>query len=130
MVLPWLRSLGQLLVALALEGFVADRQHLVDQEHVGVDVDGHRERQPDVHAGRVVLHRLVDEGPDTGEVDDLVEASPELLLGKPEDGPVEEDVLPARSAPGWKPAPSSSSADTLPLTVTVPCWDGGSWSCT
>ena len=87
--------LGELLVALALEGLIADRQHLVDQQDVGVDIDGDREPEPDVHARRVVLHRLVDEGADAGEVDDLVEAAPELLLGEPEDGPVEEDVFPA-----------------------------------
>ena len=83
------------LQALALEGLVADREHLVDEQDVGVDVDGHGEGQPDVHAGRVELHRRVDELLDAGEVDDLVEG----LLGRAarhaQDGGVEEDVLPA-----------------------------------
>ena len=66
--------LGELLVALALESLVADREHLVDEQDVGVDVDGDREPEPDVHARGVVLDRLVDERLDPGEVDDLVEA--------------------------------------------------------
>ena len=59
--------------ALALERLVADREHLVDEEDVGVDVDGDREPEPHVHARRVVLHLLVDELLELGEVDDLVE---------------------------------------------------------
>ena len=41
---------------------------------VGVDVDGHGEAEPHVHARRVVLHLLVDELLELGEGDDLVEA--------------------------------------------------------
>ena len=36
--------------ALLLEDLVADGEHLVDQQDVGVDVDGHGEAQPHVHA--------------------------------------------------------------------------------
>jgi hypothetical protein len=43
------------------EALVADRQHLVDQQHVGIDVDGHGEAEAHVHAGRVGLDRRVDE---------------------------------------------------------------------
>ncbi len=88
-------QVGEALLALALEGRVADRQHLVDQQDVGVDVDGHREAQPHVHAGGVVLHRLVDELLDPAEVDDLVEAPVELATGQAQDRAVEVDVLPA-----------------------------------
>ena len=47
--------------ALGLELLVADGQDLVDDEHVGVDVDGDREAEPDVHARGVELHLGVDE---------------------------------------------------------------------
>ena len=47
--------------ALALERLVADRQHLVDEQDVGLDVDGDREAEPGVHARRVVLDLVVDE---------------------------------------------------------------------
>ena len=39
-----------LVEALLLEGLVTDREHLVDEQDLGVDVDGDGEGQPDVHA--------------------------------------------------------------------------------
>ena len=56
--------------ALALERLVADGQHLVDEQDVGVDVHGDGEGEPHVHARRVELHLGVDELADAGEVDD------------------------------------------------------------
>ena len=67
-------ELGELVQALVREALVADREHLVDQQHVGIDVDRDGESQPHVHAGRVGLDRRVDELLHLGEVDDLVEA--------------------------------------------------------
>ena len=77
------------------EALVADRQHLVDQQHFGIDVDGHREPEPHVHARRVGLHRRVDEVLQLGELDDLVEAALDLPLGEAEHDAVDEDVLAA-----------------------------------
>ena len=57
-----------------MNAFVADGEHLVDEQHVGIDVNRHREAEPHVHAGRVGLHRRVDEVLQLGELDDLVEA--------------------------------------------------------
>ena len=85
----------ELLQAPPLELGVADGEHLVDEQDVGVHVDRHGEAEPYVHARRVVLHRRVDEVLEPGEVDDLVEALVELLLGHAEDRAVEEDVLPS-----------------------------------
>ena len=59
--------------ALRLEQLVADGEHLVDEQHVGVEVDGDGEPEAHVHARRVVLDRLVDELGELGEVDDVVE---------------------------------------------------------
>ena len=67
-------ELGELVEALVRERLVADGQHLVDQQHVGIDVDGHGEAEAHVHARRVGLHRRVDEVLQLGELDDLVEA--------------------------------------------------------
>ena len=50
-----------------------DGEHLVHDEDVGLEVRGHGEREPHVHAARVVLHRRVEELLDLGELDDLVE---------------------------------------------------------
>ena len=41
----------------ALERLVTDGEHLVDQEHLRVDVHGAREPQPNEHPGGVELHR-------------------------------------------------------------------------
>ena len=87
-------ELVDLLGAAALEALVADRQHLVDQQHVGFDVRRDGEAEPDEHARRVVLDRRVDELGEAGELDDVVEAGGDLLLRQSEDRTVEEDVLP------------------------------------
>ena len=59
--------------ALLLKRDVADREHLVDEQDLRLEVRRHRERQPHLHAARVVLDRRVDEPLDFGEGDDLVE---------------------------------------------------------
>jgi hypothetical protein len=51
----------ELVEALLLEGGVADGEDLVDEQDVGVDLDHHREGEPDEHARRVVLELEVDE---------------------------------------------------------------------
>ena len=72
-------QLGEALQAFALEGLVADGEDLVHEQYVGLDVDRHREPEAHVHARGVVLHRLVDELADAGEVDDVVEAGQRAL---------------------------------------------------
>ena len=79
--------------ALALETLVADRQHLVDEQHVGLNVGGHGESEAHEHARRVVLDRCVDELFESGEVDDVVEPSLDVLLRESENGAVQKHVL-------------------------------------
>ena len=79
--------------ALLLEGGVADRQHLVDEQDVGIDLDRHRERQPDVHAGRVVLELEVLELLELGELDHALETPPRLLGREAEHDPVHHHVV-------------------------------------
>ena len=79
--------------ALALEGFVAHRQHLVDQQDVGVDVDRHREAEANVHARRVVAHLHVDELLELCECDDLVEHVVGLAFRQSQDRRIHVDVL-------------------------------------
>ena len=82
--------------ALPLELGVADRQHLVDEQDLRLEVGGDREGEPHVHPARVALDRRVDELLDLGELDDLVEPRRDLASAHAEDRAVEEDVL----APG------------------------------
>ena len=86
-------ELAHPLEALALEGLVADREHLVDQQQFGLDVDRDREPEPHVHARRVVLHLRVDELPELGEGDDVVEPALEVASRHAEDRAVEIHVL-------------------------------------
>ena len=55
--------------ALLLEGGVADREHLVDQQDVGVDLEHQREGEPDQHPRGVVLQLQVGEFLEFGELD-------------------------------------------------------------
>ncbi len=88
-------QVGEALVAPTLELLVADRQHLVDEQDVRVDVDRDREPEAHVHARRVVLHRRVDEPLEAGELDDVVEPAVDLALAQPQDRSVQVDVLAA-----------------------------------
>src|SRR5262245_22715266 len=81
--------------ALLLEARVAHRQHLVDDEHVGLQVSGHGESQPQAHARRIALDRSVDELLHAREGDDRVEALLDLALLHSQDGAVQVDVLAA-----------------------------------
>ena len=89
-------ELRELVEALVREALVADGEHFVHQQHVGIDVNRHREAEAHVHAGRIGLHRRVDEVLELGELDDLVEAAGDLALGEAEHDAVDEHVL----APG------------------------------
>ena len=65
--------LEDLAEALALELLVSDREHLVEQEHVDVEVRGDGEAEPHVHARRVRAHGDVDEPLELRERDDLLQ---------------------------------------------------------
>ncbi len=88
-------EVGELVQALVGEALVTDRQHLVDEQHLGIDVNRHGESQPHVHAGRVRLDRLVDEVRKFGKFDDFVEAAFDVPLRQAEHDAVDEDVLAA-----------------------------------
>ena len=78
------------------EGLVAHGEHLVDQQHVGIGVDRHREAEAHVHPRGVVLDRLLHEVAEAGELHDVRVAALDLLAGEAEHGAVDEDVLPPR----------------------------------
>ena len=83
----------ELAIALVLEGGVSDRQHLVDQQHLGVDLDHDGERQPHVHAGRVVLELHVLELAQLGEVDHRVHPPACLVRAEAEQDRVQHNVV-------------------------------------
>ena len=81
--------------ALALEVLVADREDLVEEQHVGLQERGDREPEPHRHPARVRADRPVDRVLDLGERDDLVEALADLGAAQALDRPVQVDVLAA-----------------------------------
>ncbi len=75
---------------------IAHGQRLVDDEDLGVHVDGRGEGQPHVHAARIFLDRAGDEVADLGEGLDGRHGALDLGAGEPHNFAVEKDVL----APG------------------------------
>jgi hypothetical protein len=69
----------ELVEALLLERGVADREHLVDEEDLGIDLDSSSERETDVHTGGVVLELEIDELLELGEREDVIEPTGGLL---------------------------------------------------
>ena len=82
--------------ALALKRFVADCEHLVEEQDVGVEKCRDREPEAHVHPGRVRSYRPVDGVLQLGERDDLVEPLPDLGSAQALHRAVEEHVLAPR----------------------------------
>ena len=101
---------------------VADRQHFVHEQNFAVEVRGHREREAQVHAARVVLHRRVDEGRDLGELDDLVELAPDFRTAHAQDGAVQEDVLAAGELGVKAGADLEQAGDAAAAARSGPRW--------
>src|SRR2546429_527346 len=79
--------------AAALELCVTDRQHLVHQHDLGLEVRSDGEREPHLHSARVPLHRRVDELLDTRELYDVGELARDLATLQAEDRAIQVDVL-------------------------------------
>ena len=78
------------------ESFIADRQHLVDEKHVGVARRRDGEAQPHGHARRVRLDGRVEELLDARKAHDLIEARGDLLARQSQQQPRDLDVLAPR----------------------------------
>ena len=89
-------KLRELVEALVRERLVADGEHFVHEQHVGIHVNRDREAETHIHAGGVGLHRRVDELAQLGEVHDVVEPILDLALRQAEHDAVDEDVLAPR----------------------------------
>ena len=116
---PRSASCGDALQAALLERDVADGQDLVRQQDVGLHVDRDRERQPQVHAARILAQRVVDEVVQLGELDDLGMRSSASRREMPCIAAFIR-MLSCAEKSGLKPAPSSSSDTTRPKPMTRP----------
>ena len=80
--------------AAILKLLIPDRENLVDDQDLGLQEGGHRERKLHIHAARVALHRGIDEILHTGEGDDLVELGRDFSPGHAEDGAIHVNIIP------------------------------------
>ena len=110
----------ELLVALLLERGVADGEHLVDQQHVGLDLDRGREREPDVHARGVVLELEVLELLELGELEDRADSAAAASLRERPSIVALTITLSRAASSGLKPTPSSMNVPSRPRTSTLP----------
>src|SRR5215831_19098556 len=81
--------------ALPLEGHVADGQHFVQEQDLGLQMGRDRKPQADVHSGGIPLDRYVDELPNLRELDDTFELTPDLAPWHAQDRSTQVNVLPA-----------------------------------
>src|SRR5689334_16680426 len=93
---PVALQLGEALEGAMRERLVADGQHLVHEQDVGIRMRRDRKPEPYRHPGRVGLHGLVEEVLDPREADDLREPARDLPLREAEQQSRDLDVLAAR----------------------------------
>ena len=86
-------ELADLCEALVLEVLVANGEHLVDEQHVGVEMHRDAEPKAHVHAARVRLHRGVEEPADVGELLDRRHDPVHLLAREPQERSIQIRVL-------------------------------------
>src|SRR5580765_4578699 len=86
---------GELIETFVRERFVPDGKHFVHEQNIWVDIDRDRKSETHVHAGRVGLHRRVDEFIELCKPDDLVEAAGDFAAAETEHQSIDVYVLAA-----------------------------------
>ena len=89
------RHLLHLPKTLPLKFRIPHRQHLINHQYLRLQVGGHGEAEPYLHAGGVELHRGVNIFLHAGEVHDFIEFAVYFPAGHAEDGTVHVDIVPA-----------------------------------
>src|SRR5262249_22016919 len=74
---------------------VADREDLIDDQNLRIEVSGASKRQPHVHAARIMFYCGVEVSLSLGERNDLIELASGLASMHPKDRAVEENVFAA-----------------------------------
>ena len=105
--------------ALPLEVLVADRQDLVDEEHLVVHVGRDREPEAELHARAVGAHGVVDEALQFGELHHLRDELLDDLFGHAQHRAGEANVLPSREL-GVEPEPEVQEARHRAVDVDPP----------
>src|SRR5256885_14751354 len=79
------RQLAHTIKRSLLKSMIADGEHLVDDEHVGVHVRSYCEAQSCAHPARITLHWRVDEFLELREGNDVIEPSVDVGARHPHD---------------------------------------------
>ena len=82
--------------ALALEGFVAHSQNLINKEDIRAGVHSDRESQTQEHTRGVELHLSIDKLLNFRKSDNIVKSIFDLLFTHAQNRAVQEDIFPAR----------------------------------
>lgn len=67
---------------------VANRQHLVHQKNLGVEMRGHREGQTHMHTARIAFHRGIQKFLDLSKDNNLIEFPTNFCAAHPGNGAV------------------------------------------
>ena len=78
--LPLLLEFFELPITLCLEENISDRQCLIDNQNLRIDIDRHSKSQPHKHTAGVCLDRLVHKVTDIGKVQNILQSRVDLLL--------------------------------------------------
>ena len=93
---PGLDKCVDLLQTAFSERRVSHRHGFVDDQNIRVDAHGHRETQPHIHAGRVLLHRRIDEFFEPGKFNDRIELFRHLVFAESQDRAAQVNIFPGR----------------------------------
>src|SRR5207244_4183966 len=91
-----LAELRDPLLTFGLKCQIADRQHFVEEQDIGLQMGGDGETEPQVHSGRIALDRNFQKLAQTGKFDDAIQLARDLRAAHAQDGSAEIDVFAAR----------------------------------
>ena len=82
-------------ITLALERLVADSKHLVKHQNIALRLDGHREGETHLHAGRIVLELLIHKIFELGELHDVIVHGIDFRAGEAEQRAIQVHIFTA-----------------------------------
>ena len=82
-----------MILATALEFFVADRKDFIHHQNVGLHVDGDTESQTHIHSTRVMLDRVINKFPQPTEINNVLRGIVNFLATQAKNGSIETNIL-------------------------------------
>src|SRR5258708_38443132 len=114
------RDVAYFAQGLFLERRVANRQHFVDEDNLGLEMRRDREPQPHVHSARIMFDRSVDKLVHFGECHDLVELALDFVSPHPENRAAQKNILAPRQL-GMKSSANLEQTSNSTVQVDPSC---------